>query len=334
MLLKLKDIYNAIVAEGIKNDPRGEKGANNFLEKVKKEYKVLSFANKKAFDTEKLTNPYSDSRILFGNPSKDIKTILVGIDMETPEILLADVLNKRGRKIDLILSHHPEGFALSALYDVMNIQLDILENVGVARKRVKKMMEERIGEVARKLHPGNVMRPVDAAALLGIPVMCAHTVADNCVSAYLDNIINKKKPESVQDVIDILSTKPEYQYSTNIGTGPCITLGKPSNKCGKVIFEMTGGTGGSKKIFPELVKAGVKTIIAMHMSEEHFKKAKKHSLNIIIAGHIASDSLGVNLLLDAIDPKKRLQIIPCSGFIRVDRRFSAKAAVRGRGKRQ
>jgi len=317
--LKLKDIYNSIVAEGIKCDPRGKKGTNNFLGKIRKEYKALSSAEKRAFDKERLTNPYSDSRILYGNPSKEIKTILAGIDMETPEVLLADALNKRGRKIDLILSHHPEGFALSALHGVMNIQLDVLESVGVSRKRAKKMLDERIGEVARKLHPANVMRPVDAAALLGIPIMCAHTVADNCVSKYLNSVINKKRPKKVQDIIDILLAEPEYKHSVTTGTGPCITLGRPLNRCGKVIVEMTGGTGGSKKIFPELVKAGVKTIIAMHMSEEHFKKAKKHSLNIIIAGHIASDSLGVNMLLDAIDPKKSLNIIPCSGFIRVDR---------------
>jgi putative NIF3 family GTP cyclohydrolase 1 type 2 len=318
--LKLKNIYNSIVAEGIKCDPRGKKGVNNFLDKIRKEYKALSLEEKRAFDKERLTNPYSDSRILYGNPSKKIKTILTGIDMETPEVLLADALNKRGRKIDLILSHHPEGFALSALHSVMNIQLDVLESVGVSRKKTKKMLDERIGEVARKLHPANVMRPVDAATLLDIPIMCAHTVADNCVSMYLNSIINKKKPKSVQDIIGILLAEPEYRYSVTTGTGPCITLGRPSNKCGKVIIEMTGGTGGSKKIFPELVKAGVKTIIAMHMSEGHFKKAKKHSLNIIIAGHMSSDSLGVNLLLDAIDPKKSLDIMPCSGFIRVDRR--------------
>lgn len=317
--MKLKDIYDSIVAEGIKCDPRGSKGANNFLGKIRKEYKALSLAEKKAFDKERLTNPYSDSRILYGNPSKEVKSILAGIDMETQEVLLADALKKRGRKIDLIFSHHPEGFALSALHGVMNMQLDVLESAGVSRKKAKKLLDERIGEVARKLHPGNVMRPVDAAALLGIPIMCAHTVADNCVSMYLNNIIKKKKPKSIRDIIDILSAEPEYKYSITTGTGPCITLGRPSNKCGKIIVEMTGGTGGSKKIFPELVKAGVKTIIAMHMSEKHFKEAKKHSLNIIIAGHISSDSLGVNLLLGAIDPKKRLNIIPCSGFIRVDR---------------
>jgi len=317
--LKLKNIYNAGVEEGIKRDPRGEKGVKDFLLFVKKEYDNLSPEDKKVFDKERLLNPYSDSRILYGDPSKDIKNVLAGIDMETQEILLAETLKKKGKRIDLILSHHPEGFALSGLHNVMSIQLDILENAGVSRKKAKEMLDERIEEVSRKMHPANVMRPVNTAELLGIPFMCTHTVADNCVSAYLNNLISKNKPKTVQDIIDLLSKEAEYKYAITTGTGPRMILGKASNPCGKVIVEMTGGTGGSKKIFPELVKAGVKTIIGMHMSEENFKKAKKHKLNILIAGHISSDSLGMNLLLGAIDPKRQLNIIPCSGYIKVKR---------------
>jgi putative NIF3 family GTP cyclohydrolase 1 type 2 len=317
--LKLKDIYNSVVLEGIKRDPRAEKGIKSFLAKARKEYNALNINEKKLFDMEKLSNPYSDTRILFGNPQKQVKNILVGIDMEAQEVLLAEALKKRGRKIDLIMSHHPEGFALSALHGVMNIQLDILESVGVPRKKAKKLLDEKIEEVIRKMHPANVMRPIDAARLLGIPFICTHTVADNCVSAYLNSLICKNKPKTVQALIGLLEKEPEYKYAVSIGAGPRMISGKPANACGKVILEMTGGTGGSKKIFPELVKAGVKTIVSMHMSEENFKKAKKHKLNILIAGHIASDSLGMNLLLSKIDPYGKLNIIPCSGFIRVKR---------------
>jgi len=164
------------------------------------------------------------------------------------------------------------------------------------------------------------MRPVDAARILDIPFMCVHTPADNYVSKYLNNLLKKKKPKKVGDIIELLKKEPEYQYAASIASGPRLTLGKASNPCGKIIVEMTGGTGGSKKIYPELVKAGVKTIVAMHMGEENFKKAKKHSLNILIAGHISSDNIGMNLLLDAIDTKNKLNIIPCSGFMRVKRK--------------
>jgi putative NIF3 family GTP cyclohydrolase 1 type 2 len=317
--MKLRGIYDAAVAEGIRHDPRGQRCVKGFLLSVKKEYDNLSPAGQKAFDKERLVNPYADSRILYGEPSKDIKNVLTGIDMETQEVVLAEALKKRGKHIDLILSHHPEGFALSALHKVMNMQLDLLKGVGVSGKKVKKMLYERIEEVKRKMHPANVMRAVDASRLLGIPFMCTHTVADNCVSSYLDGLISKNKPKTVQDIIDLILKEPEHKYAQNIGIGPRLILGKASNPCGKVILEMTGGTGGPKKIFPELVKAGVKTIVSMHISEENFKKAKKHKLNILIAGHISSDSLGMNLLLGAIDPEGKLNIIPCAGYIRVKR---------------
>jgi hypothetical protein len=39
---------------------------------------------------------------------------------------------------------------------------------------------------------------------------------------------------------------------------------------------------------------------------------------VVIAGHISSDSLGVNLFLDELE-KRGIEIIPCSGLIRVSR---------------
>jgi putative NIF3 family GTP cyclohydrolase 1 type 2 len=319
MILKLKDIYNSIVNEGIKNDPRGKKGVESYLKSTKKKYDSLDKSKKEYFDKESLKNPFSDTRLLYGNPSKNIKSIMVGIDMETSEVLLADRLKSKGKKIDLILSHHPEGYALGGLYKVMELQLDLLAEAGVSKKKAKKLMDERIGEVMRKLHPGNITRPVDAARILGIPIMCAHTASDNCVNAYLNKQLKNKKPKKIQDIIDILMQEPEYRMSESIGAGPRLILGKPDNRCGKILLEMTGGTSGPKKIFKELKKAGVNTIVSMHMGEDAFKQAKKQSLNILIAGHMSSDSIGMNILLDMLLKKEKLNIIPCSGFMRVKR---------------
>ena len=317
--MKLRDIYNSVIEQGIRHDPRGIKGVKAYLDKVKKEYMQLSPKEKKSFDKEKLANPFSDTRILYGNPDTNIKNIMVGIDIETEEILLADVLRKRGKKIDLVFAHHPEGFARFIFYEVMNVQLDILREAGVPAGKVKDMLGERIQEVMRKVLPANAMRPVDAARLLGMPFMCAHTVADNFVSEYVNNLIDRNKPRTVRGLMDMLADEPEYKYAVSTNSGPKLILGKPSNRCGKVMVEMTGGTEGSKKVFPELVKAGVRTIVGMHMSEEHFKKAKKYSLNILIAGHISSDTLGINLLLDSIDKRNELSLIECSGFKRFRR---------------
>ncbi|MDP1620256.1 MAG: NGG1p interacting factor NIF3, partial [bacterium] len=81
---------------------------------------------------------------------------------------------------------------------------------------------------------------------------------------------------------------------------------------------ITGGTEGSPKMYEKMANAGVGTIIAMHQSEKHREAAEKAHINVVIAGHISSDNIGVNLFLDELE-KRGIGIIPCSGLIRVSR---------------
>ena len=60
------------------------------------------------------------------------------------------------------------------------------------------------------------------------------------------------------------------------------------------------------------------TVISMHNTEDQIKTAKEIHLNLVCAGHIASDSIGLNLFLDALE-KEGLEIVPVSGLIRVKR---------------
>ncbi len=85
------------------------------------------------------------------------------------------------------------------------------------------------------------------------------------------------------------------------------------------MVDMTGGTEGPKEIFESLVNSGVNTIVAMHISEEHKKEAEKHRMNIVVAGHISSDNVGMNLILDEIQKSGDLKVIPCSGLKRFSR---------------
>ena len=48
------------------------------------------------------------------------------------------------------------------------------------------------------------------------------------------------------------------------------------------------------------------------------EEAEKANINVVVAGHISSDSIGVNLFLDELE-KQGIKIIPCSGLIRVSR---------------
>ena len=124
--MTLKEIYLKAIKTGIDNDPRGRETVLKGLEVLEKEYSDMKPAEKDFFDTESLKNPYSDSRILNGDSDADIKNILVGIDIEVGEVVLADSLKNKGKGIDLIMAHHPEGTAYANLYSVMHMQSDIL----------------------------------------------------------------------------------------------------------------------------------------------------------------------------------------------------------------
>jgi len=317
--MKLKEIYEFVVKRGIEVDPRGKELVKQELERAKKNYDDLKPEDKESFDQESLTNPYADTRILNGKGDTKVKTILAGIDMEVAEILLADRLRERGTKIDLVVTHHPEGKALAGFYEVMRMQADILNKMGVPINVAEGLLEERIKEVARKVMPLNHTRAVDAARLLDIPLMSIHTPADNSVTTYLQKIIDTRKPNTVSEVMKILKSFPEYKEAIKQKSGPTILKGSPSNRCGKTFVEMTGGTEGSKDIFKKLSEAGVGTLICMHLSEEHYKKAQEEQMNIIIAGHIASDNIGLNLIMDELEKKDNFKIITCSGFVRVKR---------------
>jgi putative NIF3 family GTP cyclohydrolase 1 type 2 len=313
--MKIKEIFDLAIRMGIEADFRGRKGVMKVLEKKKKKYEKLSPKEKEVFDLEALKNPYLDSRIYNVAEDKEIKRILAGIHIEVEELLLAKELGN----IDLVIAHHPVGKGLANLHDVMELQCDILNYYGVPINVAENLMKERIEEVARGVHPIIHQKVVDAAKLLEINLMNVHTPADNLVAKFLKDLIEKEKPEALSDLMELLLSIPEYKEAAKIGAGPRITVGSPDNRCGKIaLTEVTGGTEGSPKLYEKMAIAGIGTVVSMHQSEEHWKEAKASHINVIVAGHCPSDSLGMNLFLDELE-KREIEIVPCAGLIRVSR---------------
>ncbi len=311
--MKLKEIYELFISTGIKNDPRGEKEVNDLLNERKKEYNKLSDEEKEYFDKETLTNPYGDTRILYGSGEEEIKSLIAGIDVDTGEIILGKQLG-----FDLIFSHHPRGVAFLNLPDVMKLQEDALMHHGIPINISQKMMAKRISEVDRALTPQNAYRVVDSARLLNQLFMCCHTPADNSVQRFLTELFNKEKPKYLKDVIDLLLTIPEYKQAKKMGFGPKIFSGDLKSKAGKVVIDMTGGTEGAKELMKKHADAGIGTIVGMHFSEDHKKEAEENYINLVVAGHMSSDSIGVNLLLDQVE-KVGVKVESFSGLIRIKR---------------
>ncbi len=313
--MKIQDIHNLFIKMGMEADFRGVKGVQKFLDGKRKKFEKLPQDAKEDFDKEALENPYLDSGVYNVSEDKEIKKVLVGIDIGPEEILIAKELGN----IDLVIAHHPVGKGLAQLADVMDLQCDVLSYYGVPINISEGLMKERISEVARGVNASNHQRTVDAAKLMGVNLMNSHTPADNSAAKFLRNLIEGKNIETVGELVSVLKEISEYKEAMKIGAGPKIFVGSPENHCGKIaLSEITGGTEGSPKLFEKMAQAGIGTVIGMHISEEHKKEAETSHINIVIAGHISSDSLGMNLLMDELE-KQSIEIVACSGFTRFSR---------------
>jgi len=309
-----KEILRLAIEIGVKNDLRGEESVRKYLARQKEIFDKLSQDGKKEFDRERLENPFMDSGVWVDN-GQSMKKVLASVDVTSGDVMTAKALG-----FDGIINHHPLGKGLAMLDQAMHLQAEVLANYGVPINVAESLMRPRISEVARGVHAANHYKIVDAARLMNVNLMNIHTPADNCVASFLKKEVEKKNPQYVGEILDILRGIEEYRISGERGVPVRLFSGSEENRAGRIVFtELTGGTEGAKNMYQELARAGAGTVVAMHLSEESRKNAEEAHLNVVIASHIASDSVGLNLILDELE-KKGVEVVPGGGLIRVKRK--------------
>ncbi len=315
----LKEIHEFVIEESMKKDPREKEKIEKKLEKRKEKYEELEGIKKEKYDKDKLENPFNDSKILYGE-EKEVQKLAVGIDIETQDLLLIDKLKEKGEEIDGAITHHPAGKAMASLPGVMDMQVDTLEKAGIPVSQAEGIVKPRAEEVKKKIHAANHPRTPRAAELLDIPLMSQHTTCDNHAYQFMKEYLDDKEPDTLKDLIDEILKIPEYEWALEQEMGPEIYAGNKENRAGKIgVLGFTGGTGLNEKLIKKMVNSGIDTLIAMHANKKQIEKAKEENINIVSPGHIASDSLGVNLLLDKLQEEFNLEFLELSGFKRVER---------------
>ncbi|MCL2171686.1 MAG: hypothetical protein FWB71_05975, partial [Defluviitaleaceae bacterium] len=139
-------------------------------------------------------------------------------------------------------------------------------------------------------------RSESAAALLGMPYLCIHTptdiIGEAIVQKHLDSKFAGNMDTKLSDICDALEELPEYKNSLR---KPIIRVGSKDSYAGKIYVLMSGLTGPGPGITKEYFEAGVGTLILMHVPKDDVKAVKEQGIgNIIVAGHMSSDSLGMN----------------------------------------
>ena len=243
---------------------------------------------------------------------KNIKKVLMGVDMDTAELLLARQLG-----YDCVVSHHPRNTNMDMI-DLLDTHIRKLEALGVPKNKSQKLLEDRKTELNYNWHVANTRRSESAAKLLNMPYISLHTPADiigeAIVQKFLDKKFNNKPDTKVQEVAEALEGIGEYKSSAR---KPVIRVGSKESYAGKIYVLMAGLTGPGPKILKEYFEAGVGTLVLMHIPEKDAKELKEQNIgNVVIAGHMSSDSLGLNKIAQEW-AKKGVETTMMSGIVSV-----------------
>ena len=257
-----------------------------------------------------LDKPTEDAAVIV--PGENIKKVLVGIDMNTQELVLAKMMG-----FDCVVGHHPRNVDVKGMTNVFRDQMYTMHKAGIPLNEAQKLIEKQAAEMDASSHAFNFNRNASAAEILQMPFICIHTPADLIVESSLQKICDERfgnNPKTkLGDVMKIFDDIPEFQKAIY---PPKIDVGGPDSYAGRIMVIMAGLSEPGPDVFKAYARAGVGTFVFMHCSEDSLKAIREQGIaNVITAGHMASDSYGMNRILDAWE-KEGLEITPMSGLLR------------------
>jgi len=240
----------------------------------------------------------------------NIRKILFGIDAGASELLLAKQLSYHA-----VIAHHPtSGTAAVNFHQVFKRHIQQMVSTGVPMEEAEKAVRKRLEALEVEAHTRNYGHAADVARLLKMPYMNIHTPLDEVGRKTMTEKINSRigKNSTVEDVVSALKELPEFKKAL---TKIKIRLGKAENPAGKVVVSHGAGTNGGYEIARTYFKHGIRTVVYIHISPTDLEKLRSEKMgNLIVTGHIASDSVGINPLIHELEKRNvsvtRIGIVP------------------------
>src|SRR5713101_9361927 len=229
---------------------------------------------------------------------RKIRKALVSIDVGVAELLLA-----RDLGCDAVIAHHPTGGrARLEGYKVFLRHIEQLREAGVPEEVAREAIRPKLRVLELQHHPDNYDQTPTAAKKLRMPLVSIHSPCDEIGrKMILSALKGLDENSTVRDVVSRIGRFPEYRKAVSKIE---VRLGSPKNKAGKIAISHAAYTNGGYEIAKTYFENDVRTLSYIHVAETDLTKlAKESSGNLIVLGHIASDWLGINRLLNELEKK-------------------------------
>jgi hypothetical protein len=149
----------------------------------------------------------------------------------------------------------------------------------------------------------NYNRVVDVARLIGVPLGNIHLACDILGRDAIVELLRARDRDGAT-VADAIGWLGEFSEMEAALTRPEAWIGDVDQPLGRWTVAMAGGTNGGYDVFREYWRAGVDTILAMHIAEDDLGRLSAEALDgkaLIVTGHMATDSIGINRVIGALE---------------------------------
>lgn len=238
-----------------------------------------------------------------------IKKVLFGVDIDSSDLYYA-----KANGYDAVIAHHPQGNVINA-YEVYKDHVKIMKKYGVPEEIAQKAIEEKYETLKVSVKSANYDNTISVARMLNMPFLNIHQPLDEIGRKLMQEKVDqvcKNENAKLKDIIEALSNFKEMQAArTNVE----LLIGNESEKAGKTVVSHGTYTNGGYGVANAYFENGVDTVIYIHISYSDYIRLKEENKgNIIVSGHIASDAVGINPLVDALR-EKGLGVTTIKGII-------------------
>ena len=251
----------------------------------------------------------SDSAIhLKGN---NIRKVLITVDVSIAELIFANKIN-----CDAVVAHHPIGVSYLKFHQVFSRHVDYMIQNGIAKDAAKRVVKELKRRVEIRSHASIYKQIVDTAKILEMPLVNIHQPCDEYMRRVIqEKIRNCKSNHKVSHLLNFIKEIPEFRNALN---QPLVVLGSANNNVGRVALVVAAGTNGGFPVAKLYYQNNISTVIYLHIDPADAAKlnAEKIEGNLVILGHLAGDSIGLNALAAGLGEKGvetvKIGIVPAS----------------------
>lgn len=226
---------------------------------------------------------------------RNIRKVLIAIDVGTAELMLARQLG-----CDAVIAHHPIGIASVNFYKVFDRHVEYMVEHGVPKRIALQAVKKLKERVETRNHADIYSDVVGAAKALGMPLVNIHQPCDEYMRQVIFRAIKSGSTEHVSDIVNSVGRIPEFRHAA---TKVRVRFGSEKSKAGHWALVVAAGTNGGYHIAKAYFQHGVNTVIYLHVDYGDLTKMREEKLtgNLVVMGHLAGDSIGLNGLAERLE---------------------------------